>query len=358
MRLTHQSSMYPRLLALAIFVLATSTSNAVTARPGALWSAPLLGGSTTAQESLSDELIRRQNQNGLTLVSISSSKVHAIDFTSHSLNLAPDALKNLGFEYGTVSPDGTQAALEICGSTPRIPQLRDAEGNCSHGSLFGTAMLDGSGLRTIPGIKSPSYFACWSPDASKFALSGGPASDLEIVDSHTGESQSIEGDESDSFFEPQCWSRDGSLVVFTRNEPRGKRTVVTYNIQTKQKIEIASGGNATWIPRTDWISYMYCGVDLHYCTYYEVRPDGSDAKVLFKTTGAGAALSWSRDGRLAAYISVGRWTEPIGVGSRVRVWRITDNSEVWVANRRETDPALFQWIENKKLLSGTDHLVK
>jgi hypothetical protein len=316
-----------------------------------------LGGTTTVQEGLGDELIRRQNQEGLTLVSILRSKVYTIDFTDHSLNLAPDALKNLSFRYGTVSPDGTQAAFDSCGDTPGHQDMHDVDGNCFRASDLGTAMLDGSGLHTIPEIKSPPYSPCWSPDASKFALSGGPADELEIVDSHTGESQLIDEEESDSFFEPQCWSRDGNLIVFTRNQERGKRTVVTYNFRTKQKTEIVSGGDATWIPGTDWISYKYCGEDLHYCTYYEVRSDGGDAKVLFKTIGADAALSWSSDGRLAAYVSVGRWTEPIGVGSRVRVWRITDNSEVWVLNRRETDPALFQWIESKKLQSGTNHPV-
>ncbi len=358
MRLTQQSSIGLRLLALSVFVVATSTSNPIGARPSTLWNAPLLGTSTTVQEGLRDELIRRQNQDGLTLISIVFSKVYTIDFTDRSLNLAPDALKNLSFRYGTVSPDGTRAAFDSCGTAPDVQQLHDSEGNCPGQSDLGTAMIDGSGLRTIPEIKSPSFDICWSPDASEFALSGGLTYGLEIVDPHTGKSQPIDGDESDSFFEPQCWSRDGSLVVFTRNQDRGRRTVVTYNIRTKQKIEIASGGNATWIPGTDWISYKYCGIDLKYCTYYEVRPDGSGAKVLFKTIAADAALSWSSDGRLAAYVSVRRWTEPVTVGSRVRVWRITDNSEVWVANRRETDPALFQWIENKKLLSGTNRPVK
>jgi hypothetical protein len=350
--------MYVGLLALSIFVLATSTSIPINARPSTLWSAPVSGGSSTVQENLRDELIRRQNEEGLTLVSILFSKVRTINFTDRSLNLAPDALKNLSFRCGTVSPDGTQAAFEMCGNTLGVQQLHDAEGNCSGASVFGTAMLDGSGLRTIPEIKSSSYSACWSPDASKFALSSGPADDLEIVDSRTGKSQPIGESAGDSFFEPQCWSRDGSMVVFTRNQPLGKQTVVTYNVKTKQKIEIASGGNATWIPGTDRISYKYRGEDLHYCTYYEVRPDGGDAKVLFKTIAADAGLSWSSDGRLAAYVSVGRPTEPIGVGSRVRVWRITDNSEVWVSNRRETDPALFQWIENKKLLPGINRPVK
>ena len=358
MRLNQRSSAGLRLLALSVFVLATSTSNPINARRTALWSAPLSGGSTTLQESLGNELIRRQKQDGLTLVSILFSKVYTIDFTDRSLNLASDALKNLNFRYGTVSPDGTQAAFDSCGSTPGVQQLHDSEGNCSGPSDLGTAMIDGSGLRTIPEIKSPSFDICWSPDASEFALSGVLTYGLEIVDPHTGKSQPIDGDESDSFFEPQCWSRDGSLVVFTRNQERGKRTVVTYNVKTRQKTEIASGGNATWIPGTDWISYKYCGVDLKYCAYYEVRPDGSGAKVLFKTIAADAGLSWSSDGRLAAYVSVRRWTEPITVGSRVRVWRITDNSEVWAANRRETDPALFQWIENKKLLTGINRPVK
>lgn len=322
-----------------------------------MWTARLLGESPAMEETLADELSRRQEQDGLTLVSILFSKVYTIDFSNRSLNLAPDALRNLSFRYGTVSPDGTQAAFDSCGNTPGLQQLHDAEGNCAGPSDLGIALLDGSGLRTIPEITSPSFDICWSPDASEFALSGGPVNGLEIVDPHTEKSQPIDEGESDAFFEPQCWSRDGNTIVFTRNLPM-KQTVVVYNITTKQKTEIASGGYATWIPGTDWISYKYCSEDLFSCTYYEVRPDGSGAKVLFKTLAADAALSWSSDGRLAAYVSLRRPTEPMSVSSRVRVWRISDSSEVWVLNRRETDPVWFQWIENKQLLSGTNRPVK
>jgi WD40 repeat protein len=308
-------------------------------------------------ESLGDELGRRQKQDGLTLISISFSKVYAIDFANRSLNLAPRALKNLNSRYGTVSPDGTQAAFDSCGNTPGLQELHDSKSNCAGPSDLGTAMLDGSGLRTIPEITSPSFDICWSPDASKIALSGGRDDDLEIVDSHTGKSQSIDEGAGNAFFEPRCWSRDGSLIAYTRNLTM-KRTVVIYNIKTRQKTEIALGGNANWIPGTDWISFKHCGLDLQYCTYYQVRPDGSGAKVLFKTLAADTGLSWSSDGRLAAYVSVGFWAEPIGVSSRVRVWRISDNSEVWVSSRRETDPVFFQWIANKNLLSGTNLQVK
>ena len=112
----------------------------------------------------------------------------------------------------------------------------------------------------------------------------------------------------DSFVEPQCWSADDSLIVYTRNKPR-KQTVVTYNVKTKQKTEIASGGYASWVPGTDEISFKNCGEDLQRCTYYGIRPDGSHTRVLFKTLASTTALSWSSDGRLVSYVSVGRPSE-------------------------------------------------
>jgi hypothetical protein len=55
--------------------------------------------------------------------------------------------------------------------------------------------------------------------------------------------------------------------------------------------------------------------------------------------------------RMRAYVSVGRPKEPKTVSWRLRVWRISDNSEVWVSNLSETDTIFFQWIANKDLLS-------
>lgn len=306
-----------------------------------------LSGPLVIQETLGDELGRRQKQDGLSLISLLWSKVYTVDFTNRSLNLAPGALKHVSFRYGTVSPDGTQAAFDSCGNTAGIQELPNSEGNCTGRSDLGTARINGSGLRTVPEIASP-FGICWSPDGSQLALTGSPANGLTLVDLQTDKAQQI--DETDSFFEPQCWSRDGSLIVYTRNQVM-KQTVVAYNPKTKQKTEVASGGYANWIPGTDWISFKDCGVELQRCTYYEVRSDGSDKRVLFKTLAATTPLSWSSDGRLAAYVSVGRAKEPKTVSFRLRVWRISDNSEVWVSNLSETDTIFFQWIANKDLLS-------
>jgi hypothetical protein len=312
------------ILAICAFILTAATSLALNAKSCVVGGDRISIGSPQERENLSTELSRRQKQNGLTLISLLWSKVYTVDFVTHSLSFSPDLLQNLGFRYGTVSPDGNQAAFDSCGEATRMQELTDSEGNCVGRSGLATASLDGSSLRTFPEISSPSFGICWSPDASRFALFGGPANGLEIVNAHNGGPQSI--DETGAFFEPQCWSHDGNLVVYTRNKPR-KQTVVIYNLETKKKTELGAGGYATWIPGTDWITFKDCGIDLHRCTYYKVRRDGTGKKILFKTLAATSPLSWSSDGRLAAFVSAGRPTEPAGTSWRLRVWRISDGSD-------------------------------
>jgi Tol biopolymer transport system component len=304
-------------------------------------------GSTAAPESLRDELNRRQKQNGLALISLLWSKVYIVDFAARSLTLTPFLLKDLKFRYGTISPDGAHAAFDSCGGA-RAQEPPNSEGNCLGRTNLGIANLDGSDLQKDPEIVTPSGI-CWSPDGSQLALSGGPARGLEVVDRQTAKSQSIE--EDNSFFEPQCWSRDGTMIVFTRNRPM-KQTVINYELKTKAKREIAAGGRATWIPGTDWITFKDCGVDLQRCTYYATRPDGTNKKVLFKTLTAATGLSWSSDGRLAAYVSGTRPTEVASAPWRLRIWRIDDKSEAWVASLQETDTVFFQWFESAPASAG------
>ena len=336
------------ILAVYALILTAGTSLALNAKSCVFDGGRLSIGPPQEQESLSAELSRRQKQDGLTLISLLWSKVYTVDFVRHSLSSSPDLLQNLGFRYGIVSQDGTQAAFDSCGGSAHRQESIDSEGNCVGRSGFATANLDGSGFRAFPEISFP-FGICWSPDASRFALFGGPANGLEIVDAHHGTPQSI--DETEAFFEPQCWSHDGNLVVYTRNEPM-KQTVVIYNIETKKKTELGAGGYATWIPGTDWITFKDCGIDLHRCTYYKVRRDGTDKRILFKTLAATSPLSWSSDGRLAAFVSVGRPTEPAGISWRLRVLRISDGSEVWVSNLGERDTVFFQWIAIPRSVAG------
>jgi hypothetical protein len=341
------------LIGMCIFVLAMAGPNPTQSMSltfGGACAASCPGHAGSSNETLAGELSNRQKDDGLTLISILRNKVYTVDFTKHSLNLAPTALKNLSFRYGTISPDGTRAAFDSCGQLTDIQPSQEPETNCDGPSDLGTAMIDGSDFRAFPEIASPSLGICWSQGSSKFALFGGPAGGLEVVDSQTGKSETI-GDR-DSFVQPQCWSTDDTLIVYTRNQPR-KQTVVTYNVYTKQKTEIAAGGNASWVPGTDEISFKNCGEDLHRCVYYGIRPDGSHTRVLFKTLASITALSWSSDGRLASYVSAGRPNELKSISWRLRVRRVADNSEVSVATLSDTDPIFFQWIANKNLLATT-----
>jgi hypothetical protein len=332
-----------RALALTIFFLATTASvptDAMLSKSGTGL------GPSAIHESLSDELSRRQKDDGLTLISLLQSRVYTVDFANRSLNLVPGALTNLGFRYGTVSHDGTQAAFDSC----EKPATTSSGDSAACGKDFGLAisMLDGSALRSFPKITWPSSI-CWSADGSKMALSGGPVDGLEAVSLQTGQSEAI--DDRHAFVMPQCWSADGSFVVYTSNKAMN-RNVVTYNLSTKLKTKIAPGGYANWIPGSDWISFLDCGLELHHCTYYKIHPNGSAKTVLFRTLSAVTALSWSDDGQYAAYVSGGRTSEPAIIQWRLRVRRMSDNTEVWVSNLSETDTIFFQWVSNKQVFLG------
>ncbi|MGA2846967.1 MAG: hypothetical protein ABSF68_16275, partial [Candidatus Acidiferrales bacterium] len=280
------------------------------------------------------ELIRSQKEQGLGLASIFRGQAYIVEFSNRSLGLARDFQFKGTLDYGIVSPDGSEIAL-----------INRATINARY--TLQISKPDGSDSRNYPELTSPAGM-CWSNGNAKLALTsnytdpaGQALSALQIVELGSRKTEAV--DDMNSFTTSQCWSPDGKILVYAKNSVGGKQTVLTYDVQTKQKKELATGARASWIPTTEWITYLDCGVEARDCTYYAIHADGTGKKALFKTFAAVTGLSWSPDGRFGAYVSAGRKSEPKEVSWRVRVRRLQDYAEDWVANLADTDPIEFQW---------------
>jgi WD40 repeat protein len=137
----------------------------------------------------------------------------------------------------------------------------------------------------------------------------------------------------------QCWSPDDKKVVYDADD-----SVRVYDAEQKQWLVLAKGKDATWSPDGKWIAFLDDD------TYYAVAPSGENRKELFKASGALSGLWWSPDSRIVAYVSRNRFGEPpliaVDVGwVRLRVRRLSDNSEDWVAQLSDAHIPSYQWLE-------------
>lgn len=144
----------------------------------------------------------------------------------------------------------------------------------------------------------------------------------------------------------QDWSPNRNQFV-----SQAEQTLRVYDKQTGKSWPLTKGQYATWSPDGNWIAFFEDGA------YYAIRPSGSGKKLLFKQKDALTPLWWSPDSRLVAYVSrnrffEGRWWPPIEQG-RLRVRRLEDNAEDWVANLYvEGHVPSFRWVEGMKPTSN------
>lgn len=136
----------------------------------------------------------------------------------------------------------------------------------------------------------------------------------------------------------QCWSPDGKQIVYQAGD-----TLHLYDIEKKKSWTLTNGQAATWSPDGNYIAF------LEEDGYYTIRSPGNERKRLFKKKDALTPLWWSPDSRFVAYLSrnrffEGSWWPPIEQG-RLRVRRLDDNAEDWVANLYiEGHVPSFQWV--------------
>ena len=306
-------------------------------------------------ESVRTELIRLQNQSGLSLVAVRENKIYTVAFTKHKLNKPKPLPIDGDLMGGSVSEDGTKIAFEYCrelGLTHPTPESTE----CPGGLVLATMQFDGSDVHEFPYLANPAYMVCWSHDSSKLALVARDVRkekyaplELQILDLVTGTTQVI--GTGREFVDPQCWSPDDKQVVYTANNMAGQGFSAIYDIDKKTSRDFSKGTRPTWSPDGNWIALLDCPPSLWGCKYFAVRQSGTGRKVLFESESA-TALWWSPDSRFVAYVN--------GAGAlertppqllremvRLRVRRLEDNSTDSFADFFDGDTMEFQWVTKK-----------
>lgn len=279
------------------------------------------------KESVRAELIQRQRQTGLTLAYFYRS-IDTVLFADRSVSPGKEILPAGQAAGGAISPDGTEIAFLFW--------------NPKRETHVGIMRPDGSNLREYPEVLSDDI--CWSYDKFKLAMdvqnlergTTPPNDSLVILD--LGSRKTLEIDVR-AYVTSQCWSPGGKQIAYEADE-----SVRVYDIERKMWSELAKGRQPTWSPDGNWIAFLDGD------TYYAIRPSGEDRRVLFRKKGALSGLWWSPDSRVVAYVSYARFFESpfwkvMDVGSvRLRVRRLDDDSEDWVAELSDAYVPRFQWV--------------
>lgn len=297
----------------------------------------------STKENVRAQLIRLQEQSGLSLISFGGrgGYLDVVMFKSRKL-AEKELLKGANIGEGVVSPDGSAIAFELRRKTGRTFSTPSGKDLPEFGSRLGIVRRDGSDLREYPDLGDP-YDPCWSFDKSALAVTGknlkqrkDAAYSLQILNLGDGTTEEVE---AKRFVTSQCWSPNGKQIVY-----QAERTVRMYDIREQKSWALAEGTDPTWSPDGDWIAFLSDG------KYYIIRPSGKERKLLFNCKDALTPLWWSPDSRFVAYVSrnrlfEGSWWPPIEQG-RLRVRRLDDNAEDWVANFYiEGHVPSFQWIK-------------
>jgi roadblock/LC7 domain-containing protein len=279
-----------------------------------------------ANEPVRNELVRLQNQSGLTLASFYRS-IETVRFSDRSLSEGKELLSMTG--EGAISRDGTEIAVE---------QWRP-----QHSTSLSIVKIDGTDPKEIPGIAAP-YGICWSYDKSKLAMNEQnlkrgttpPNDNLQIFNIASRDVVVVDVRASVT---SQCWSPDGKKIAYDADD-----SVRVYDMEQKRWQVLGKGKDATWSTDGNWIAFLDDDV------YYAITASGSDRKELFKVKGAMSGLWWSPDSRIVAYVSRNKSSEPplIAVDVewvRLRVRRLADQSEDWVAQLSDVHIPSYQWVE-------------
>lgn len=231
---------------------------------------------------------------------------------------------------GTITRDGTLIAFQLL----RLRQNPSV--------ALGIMKADNSDIREFLNVRSPGQM-CWSYDMTHIAMATATQDmgthRLGVLDIETASVQELAAHMQR--LTSQCWSPDGKQIVF---ESDGN--VMIQNVEEGQPHVLTVGNAPTWSPEGTWIAYL----DKREHSYYAIHASGEGKKKLFHSRNGVAGLYWSPDARTVAYV-----VEEGGLVSleayRLKVRRLQDNSEDWVADDAVDCCANIQWVTKKALVS-------
>lgn len=269
---------------------------------------------TSSTGSVRSELIRLQDENGLTVAWVDSN--------------------SLGTAYLTHSAVTSVQAISF--KKRRVVQLKDSL-EAFRPDEFNSE--EGPGHWGISG--------CWSHDQRKLAAMSVDHSTLGVtlgildVNSKRVHTVTINGDQRRRVMS-QCWSPDDQKLVYETDAD-----VMIFNVEDDRSETVAKGEDPTWSPDGEWIAFRDRD------TYYAIHPDGSGRKKLFHNYWGDAvsALYWSPDSRIVAYVRELGFLQGGALDAEVnqlRVRRLEDGSEAWLC-RDSVQLEGYRWVTSREL---------
>jgi hypothetical protein len=271
----------------------------------------------TARESLRAELIRWQEEEGLTLAWVDNN-AQSISFMTHS----------------TVRGGARAVSFKTRSVVPLINSLQAFQ-------------PDGFSFGEFPEFAGIGM--CWSHDQTRLVStminhSTGSVR-LGILDLNSKQTRPIAINvDQKPYVTSQCWSQNDKKLVYEMDG-----AVRLYNLENDRADDIAKGTDPTWSPDGEWIGFRDGD------TYYAMHPDGSNRKKLFRNHWGSAvsALYWSPNSKIVAYVRELGFLQGGALDAEVnqlRARRLEDGSDVSLCPDSVDWYANYHWITSPELM--------
>jgi len=278
----------------------------------AIWAiAVVLWAPRPTTESVRAELIRRQQETGLTFAWLdepglpwTNRSVQAVVFETRDVVVLKDSVE-------AFSPDGFS--------------IKEYQENFAIGE-------------------------CWSHDQTKLAATMMNHSTGRLVfgildlKSKQVHAIAINADQK-AYVTSQCWSKDDKELVYQL-----EGAVRLYSVENDRADAIAKGTDPSWSPDGEWIGFRDGD------TYYVMHAHESLNKELFRNRWGKAvsALYWSPDSRIVAYVRELGFLQGGALDAEfneLRVRRLEDGSDDRMCNENANWYSNYHWITSKGLRS-------